>query len=156
LLMAMPPRSQKRWTESAMDGKNQADYESLLENLFRLEPAKDTHGKYEPRVLTMTRDAKDAWIAFYNQSAREQAAADGEFASMLAKLETYAARFALLHHVVGHVHRQEDDRQNIAIDSVKAGIALSRWFATESRRIYSMLGGSGDQRKKGELIEFIE
>ena len=55
----------------------------------------------------------------------------GALAAMLAKVEAYAARLALIHHVVS----VGKDSQ-IEPASVEAGVVLARWFAREARRIY--------------------
>ena len=61
-------------------------------------------------TCTFQKEAKAVWIVFYNSWAQEQAAAEGEMAAAYSKLEAYAARFTLLHHVVSRVARGEDDK----------------------------------------------
>ena len=95
-------------------------------------------------------------MAFYDGWAREQAAVEGELAAAFSKLEGYAARFALLHHVVRRVARGEDDLGPVGRESVEAGIALCRWFAAEARRIYTILSESREERDARRIVEFIQ
>jgi hypothetical protein len=89
----------------------------------------------------------DAWVG---TSSRR-----GELAAAFSKLEGYAARFALLHHVVSRVARGEDDLVPVERESVEAGVTLCRWFSTEARRIYSTLSESNEERDTRRLVEFI-
>jgi DNA polymerase I-like protein with 3'-5' exonuclease and polymerase domains len=154
LLMAMPPKLPKQWTEVEVIPDVEQAYKDSLDRLLELDfDTKD--GEKVPHVLDLSPDGKAAWVAFYNAWAREQAAAEGDLAAAFSKLEAYAARFALLHHVVTHVHLDVDDRRPVGVKSVEAGVTLCRWFAAEARRIYSILSESDDQRDARRLVEFI-
>src|SRR5262249_37434894 len=79
----------------------------------------------------------------------------GELAAAFSKLEAYAARFALLHHVVTHVYLESDDLREVGSRSVEAGITLCRWFAHEIRRIYATLSESTEECDARRLVEYI-
>lgn len=93
--MAMPPRREKVWSDVEIAPEVEQSYEALLDRLralgFNLE-------KKEPALhaLTLAPDARAVWIKFYNEWAQQQAAAEGELAAALSKLEGYAARLALI------------------------------------------------------------
>ena len=123
--------------------------------MLELQFDRDSKGDERPFPLKLSPEAKEEWIAFYNAWAHEQAASEGEIAAAYSKLEAYAARFLLLHHVVSYVYRGEDDRREIGPESVAAGVALCRWFAGEVRRIYAVLGESDEERDTRRLTEFI-
>jgi DNA polymerase I-like protein with 3'-5' exonuclease and polymerase domains len=155
LLMALPPKLPKRWSEVEVALEVEHDYQEALDKLLALEfDVKD--GEKLPHVLGLSREGKAAWIAFYNGWAKEQAAVEGELAAAFSKLEGYAARFALLHHVVTRVAFGEDDLVPVEQESIEAGVALCRWFAAEARRIYSILSESNEDRDTRRLIEFIQ
>ncbi len=97
---------------------------------------KGRDGEKEPFAVRLTPEAKAAWVAFYGEWAKEQATVDDELAAAYSKLEGYAARLALLHHVVSRVGDMEDC-QPIETVSIEAGAALVRWFGYEMRRIYA-------------------
>ena len=88
-----------------------------------------------PHVLKLSADGKAAWVAFYNEWAKEQAAVEGEIAAVFAKLEAYAARFALLDHVCKYAHDDglNDAEHLVDAESVSCGVGLVRWFANESQ-----------------------
>ena len=91
-------------------------YHDALDRLLALDF--DTcDGEKTPHVLRPSEEGKAAWVAFYNAWAREQAGVEGELAAAFGKLEGYAARFALLHHVVGCIARGEDDLVPVERDS---------------------------------------
>jgi DNA polymerase I-like protein with 3'-5' exonuclease and polymerase domains len=154
VLMAMPPKLPKRWSEAEIDPGVEQAYQATLDKLLRLEFDTDG-GERVPHVLPLSRDAKAVWVAFYNDWAGEQAAAEGEQAAAFSKLEGYAARFALLHHVVSHRAVDADDVRAVGARSVEAGIALARWFAGEARRLYTTLSESAEERETRRLVEFI-
>jgi hypothetical protein len=155
LLMAMLPKLPKRCSDVEVHPDTETAYEELLESLLALEMDRDKDGERVPFVLKLSRDAKAAWVAFYNSWALEQAASEGEVAAALAKLEAYAARFALIHHVVSCVYRKEDDRREIGVESVNAGLLLCRWFAFEAQRIYTVLGETDHEKSTRQLVEFV-
>jgi hypothetical protein len=155
LLMAMPLKRPKQWTEMEIAEDVEKAYQKLLDGLIALEP--DTEEKEKvPHVLVLSSDAKRLWVAFYNEWGGEQATAEGELAAAFSKLEGYAARFALIHHVVSHVGLASSAIRAIGVRSMEAGIALARWFAQETRRIYATLSESTEEREARRLVEFIQ
>jgi hypothetical protein len=150
LLMSMPPRPIKKWTELEIDPDTENRYHGLLDSLYRLQFSAE-----RPHLLKFSPQAKAAWIRWYDDWSREQAAVKGELAAAFSKIEEAAARLALIHHVVTHVDRCESDVCQVEIESMEAGIAMARWFAQEARRVYAVLAESPDQRHMRELVEFI-
>jgi DNA polymerase-1 len=154
LLMAMPPKQRKRWSDAEIDPDTEAAYHNALDKLQELD-FDTSSGERAPHVLQFSADAKARWVAFYDAWAGEQAAVEGELAAAFSKLEGYAARFTLLHHVLTHVNLETDDRRPVGPRSVESGIDLSLWFASEARRIYATLSEEAEERDARKLIEFI-
>jgi hypothetical protein len=154
LLLAMPPKRRKEWTEAEVDPDTREIYEGTLRQLQALKMDTDDRGDREPFAVKLTPQAREAWIAFYKQWATVQEVADGELAAAYSKLEGYAARLALVHHVVSRVAESEDSDPVEAV-SIEAGATLARWFAHEARRIYSALRESDAERDIRRLVEFI-
>jgi DNA polymerase I-like protein with 3'-5' exonuclease and polymerase domains len=155
ILMAMPPKLPKKWSELEIAPDVEHAYQDILDKLLALDfDLKD--GEKAPHILSLSPDGKTAWVTFYNSWAKKQAAVEGELATAFSKLEGYAARLALLHHVVTHVARGTSDTHPVGLVSIEAGITLSRWFAGESRRIYSTLAESSEERDARRLIEWIQ
>jgi hypothetical protein len=155
LLLAMPVAPPKRWSEVEVAPEAESAYHDVLEGLLALDFGWDSNDNAVPHVLSLSPDAKAVWIAFYNDWAQEQATAEGELAAAFSKLEAYAARFALIHHVVGRVARGEKDIGPIDVESVQAGITLCRWFAAEARRVYAALSETSEERATRNLVEHI-
>jgi DNA polymerase I-like protein with 3'-5' exonuclease and polymerase domains len=164
LILAMPPKKPKRWTEAEVAPEVQKAYEDTLDKLAALEFDTDDEGDPAPFALRMTPAAKAMYVAFYNEWAVVQAAADGVLASAFSKLEAYCTRFALIHHVVTRVgtgpapdplEPPPDASDPVDVDSIRAGIELARWFAYEARRVYATLNETKEERDARRLIEFI-
>jgi hypothetical protein len=156
LLMGMPDRRPKRWSEAELEPEIEEDYIRILERLLELPLGRDADGEPRPHALTLAPDAKAAWVAYYNTWGHEQAAVEGELAAAYSKLEGYSARLALVHHVVSHVAMDADDQRPVGLCSMEAGITLSQWFAAEARRIYVTLAESAEERDTRRLVESIQ
>src|SRR5262249_46540495 len=100
VLLAMPPKMEKKWREVEIAPEGGERSTAALKKLWALDFGTASDGEAIPIVLKLSKQAKKTWICFYNQWAKEQAAAEGDWAAALSKLEGYAARFALLHHCV--------------------------------------------------------
>jgi Protein of unknown function (DUF3987) len=153
LVLAMPPALPKAWSEDSTDETARDAYRDLLDWLRALkfeEPDDDA----APQVLTLAPKAKAAWADFYNARRSEKVDDDGPLPAALSELESYAARFALVHHVVNRVARRESDLVPVSRESIDAGVVLSRWCSAETRRIHASLVGV-QERRQSQLADFI-
>ncbi len=148
LLLAMPPRTPKQWTEDDLTDSDRAPLEQLLDKLLQLPMPEDEQGERQPVDVPLTEEAKRRWVSFYNAHNQEQNDLSGELAAAWSKLEGYAARLALLCELV-----RVPESKAVSLDSIEAGITLARWFADEAVRIYAGLGGSGDTGAANEKRE---
>lgn len=156
LLLAMPPRRVKRWTENDIPEALEVTMQCLFDRLFDLQPESDELDNPRPRLVRLAPGARTLWISYYNSQAGEQAELSGDLAAAWSKLEGYAARLALVIHLVRWA---AGDRSivsdQIDADSMGSGIALSRWFAHEARRVYGMLSESEEDREQRGLVDLI-
>ena len=155
ILLAKPPKSTKQWTDAELPERVEEEFRVLIERLIALESKVDADGNESPWLLELTPEAKKIWVAYYNRWGQEQANAEGDLAAVFAKVEAYAARFELLHHVVDRVRQNKDDIVRIGEESVKAGIMLADWFANESRRVYASLSETPDERSLRTLRDLV-
>ena len=152
LLLAMPPRRPKQWTEAEITPETEATMDRLFGRLYELKPKPGPDGGM-PDTITLSAAAKVAWVKFFNEHNSEQTNLRGALAAAWSKLEAYAARFALIFHCVREAMAEsgplieERDAQN--------AIVLTRWFCRETRRIYAMLGETEQHRHRRELIELV-
>ena len=158
LLMAWPPRTSRQWTEEEIPLKHQINLEKVFDFLYALQGDADENGDLRPLILELTPQGKTSWIRFYNSHAAEQEDLTGDLAATWSKLEAYAARLALVVHLVRSAADDPTLRYPDAIDevSVEAGIALTRWFGHEAKRIYAMFGEGDDDSQRRQLAELIE
>lgn len=158
LLLAYPPRNPKVWTEDDIDPDLESQMAGVLSRLYSLSTAVDEDGAKQPVLVCLTPDAKNEWVKFYNEHAREQAELVGDLSAAWSKLEGYAARLALVIHFARWAANAPDlvSPDEVDFRSIKAGIRLSRWFGHEARRIYSILDETEDESEKRRLIEWIE
>ena len=158
-LFAMPPKRRKRWSEAEIDEQLEADVLALFDRLFDLRPDQDEEGEARPRLLTLSTAAKhDVWIPFYNLHGKEQIELDDNLSATWSKLEGYAARLALVHYLirVAADDPTASDPDIVDATSMAAGIALSRWFGQEAKRVHAMLAEGQTDEDRRKLVERIE
>lgn len=155
LLLTKPPKRAKQWTDADIDPAAEAKIAKIFEALYDLDPASGPDGEARPAIIMLTNEGKQAWITFYNEHNQEQADLTGDLSAAWSKLEGYAARFALVHHLV-RAACNEDVGNAIDAKSIEAGVTLSRWFGNEAKRVYSALSEDEESRNHRQLVEMIE
>jgi hypothetical protein len=156
-LLAYPPPKTVHWTEKTIDKTIEDRLETMFDWLVDLELKFDEQtGEPSPALLPLAPDAKPLWIAFHDEHAAEQTELQGDLSAAWAKLTGYAARLSLICELA--TWATGDDFQpptSVSAASVKAGIALARWFSTETKRIYAILDETDEQREVRELVDYI-
>ena len=158
LLLTCPPWQQKRWTDHDIDPADERVIGELFEQLYGLEAGADDEGELAPRVVRMTAGAKAVYVTFFNEHGIEQAELSGDLARAWSKLEGYAPRLALVLHFARWAGGDPSLENVDAVDevSMRAGVALARWFGYEARRAYAILGESDEDRGARKLVELIQ
>jgi hypothetical protein len=157
LLLAMPPRRAKRWTDATIPGDVAASVARIIRALYALESGCDEDGNPRPCILPLTPKGKTVWVAFYNVHAEEQAALSGDLSAAWSKLEGYAARLALVVHCMRAAAGDTTMRDPDMVDdiSIRAGVTLSQWFGHEALRVYGILAESDEDHARRQLVELI-
>ena len=157
LLLAWPPRRGRRWSDATVDADVTRRMKHLFGRLLALDFRTDANDCLAPIDLALAPPARSRWIEFFNEYACEQEDVTGPLAAAFAKLEAYAARLALLVHLVRCATDDPTvlDPDVVDAQSVSAGVTLARWFARETRRTYLMLGESHSQVDHTRLIDLI-
>jgi hypothetical protein len=156
LLMAWPPRRDRLFVRQPMPAKIRQEFADLLRTLRDLQPDRDADGEPVPRALPLVGGAEMEWFAFYRDWAFRQAGLTGELAAIYAKLECYAARLALLIHLV---RRASGETTSEGVDgpSLRSGLKLAYWFAAEAHRIAALFAGATNpDDAASRLVEWIE
>jgi hypothetical protein len=156
LLFAMPPGRRRVWTEAEVDDELAEGYARLLHALLKI-PLADPQ-KRRPQEFTLAPEAKQHWVAWFPLWGDATDAAEGEQAAALAKLEGYAARLALVHHVITLTVAKPSALvlEPIGETSLRAALTLVNWFAGETARVYTILRETPEEREARKLVEFIE
>ena len=156
MLFVAPPRSAKRWTDATVDHLTEAAVARIFDRLLGLRFATDDQGEDRPRILTFAPDAQREFERFYNEHGELQDGMTGDTLSVAAKMEAYAARFAL---VLSLTEWATDRTAGMPgpVDAVAVcrAIELSRWFMVEIDRVHNLLVESPDARRLRELCEWV-
>ncbi|HUT58125.1 MAG TPA: DUF3987 domain-containing protein [Phycisphaerae bacterium] len=158
LLMTMPPRQPKQWTDREVSCATEQAFGDVYANLWTLAPVVDD-GEPRPLDLPLSAEALPLWIDFVNRHGQETFELTGALAAAWSKLEGYAARLALVVELAGWAESPHGDGRGpakISAESVRAGIALVEWAKNETRRIYAMLAEDDDEREVRDVVEWIE
>jgi len=98
--------------------------------------------------------SKEPWINYVNLTGQEQVELVGELAAAWSKLEEYAARLALIVHLVRTVCGDADPAI-VDEESMLSGITLATWFKGEAKRVYGLMSESPDEADERRLVEWV-
>ncbi len=157
LLLAMPPRRPKVWTDAEVDEPVAVAIDRLFGDLLALAVDPTAAHPGAPVEVGMTEDGLAAWIRFSNEHADEQTSRTGLLASTWSKIEGYAARLALVVHCIRSASASSRSvaAELVDADSVEAGVALARWFAHEAERVHAVFGEGSEDRALRQLAELV-
>lgn len=111
------------------------------------------------RGETLADDGKRELVAWVNWHAKQMEHLSGPVGFAWAKLKGYAPRLALVIHLTRWASGDEsvpDPTTPVDKDSIAAGVALSRWFGGEAKRVYAAMKQGGEDEHFRKLIEWIE
>lgn len=155
LLLTMPPLAKREWTDAEVSDAALHDLERVLRRLLDLRFEIDAAGEPHPVAIPLTPEGKAAWIRFYNEHAEEGDGLHGKLAAAWSKGECYAARFALVLHLVREATGEAAANSGVGERDIAAGATLTRWFLGEADRVYAVLGESSDARGRRVLADWI-
>jgi hypothetical protein len=157
LLLCMPPRRRKRWSEATISALVDEEMDGIFDKLLTLDFATLADERRVPVDLPLSASGHAAWVQFYDEHAIEQEALMGDLAAAWSKLEGYAARLALVVHCVRWAcgDRTLENESQVDAASIQAGVALVRWFANEAQRVYTVMGDDADASEQRRLVELI-
>ena len=154
-LFVRPPSKVKQWTDKEENPELVAAVERVFSRLYSLEHAVSPEGKLVPRRVELSREAREAYKAFYNRHNEAAAEFTGSFRSALAKLEELPIRLGLVIHLVRWASGEPVNPDIIDVESMEKAIRLTEWHIRETQRFYEWFRehslGEEDQR----LLEWI-
>jgi uncharacterized protein DUF3987 len=150
-IFAAPPFRQDRWTDATIPDDLMHKVRELFENLWLLQPGNDDHERPVPVLLRLTGEAREQYIAFFNDCGVTGAESDEHEAAAWSKLTGYAARFALLGQVLC-----DQTAEKITGEIMLSACDLTRWSGNEAMRVYRQFSETKEEREGRELIEFVQ
>jgi len=143
MLLTMPPRIPRRWTEFELDETLDDEWGQLLSGLRGLKMDESLGGRPSPVPIGFSVGAKKAWVEHFNDHWTEMDSNDdSDCLAVWAKLEAYGARLALVDHLVRVVCGEDGVQEcRVGQKSVECASRLIEWFGGESLRIYDALRG---------------
>ncbi|MFZ4576387.1 MAG: YfjI family protein, partial [Phycisphaerales bacterium] len=161
MLLAQPPRRPKVWSEKSVAVELEARVRAVFGRLLALKHDRepfDPETECRAHIVTLTPEAKRAFVEFFNKHNKQQSELSGDLAAAWSKLEGYAARFALIIHLVRYAANDPAVPSPLTpVDetSMRNGIAMSQWFANETERVYAIMVESPGAKATRELVEWI-
>jgi hypothetical protein len=151
ILLAYPDPVPSRWNDEEVPEAIEDGYGRFEEALYSL-----VGGAGGPEVLTLAPEAWDLLAGYVNAVGAE--AADDNLhpllRGVLAKLEGYAARFALIVYV-GRTAARETHSEQVDAESVRKAMALAQYFRAHAQRIYSVgvAGGNWQLERDARAVQ---
>lgn len=138
ILFAMPPDKPSYWTEVETSDEAMTEYENIFRTLKCWRKVDGAPTPENPFIVRLSPEAKDLFVRFYNSNVDERTDLNSEMKAMWAKFAGYAARLALVIHLV---ERIEDgaSMEMLPGDVMQRAIRLVLWFKREAARIMELL-----------------
>lgn len=154
LLLAWPARKPRKWTNRAIDPEQADAVAKAFDALYRL----DFDAANSPRVLSLSAQAKEAFVEFFDRHGQEQIDLDGPLAAAWAKLEAYAARLSLVLELATWAATGEPELGPGVVrgDAMRKAITLTEWFGNEARRAYAAFSETEAEKDQRELLAWLQ
>jgi hypothetical protein len=149
-LFVLPNPRRSKWTDAVVPDAVTEAMRELFKQLWDLAPVRSEHGESQPLDLPPDREAKEIFVAFYNECGGVAFESSDHEAAAWNKLPGYAARCAL----VGQLAR-DPGSISIAMETMQAACDLMRWQGRETTRVYAALVETVVQREQRTLLEFV-
>lgn len=149
----MPPPRIKVWTDDELDPKARAAVEQLFDRLYAIKLDFDEFGRPAPVLIRFSPKAMERWKRFVNEHNAEAATMSESLQAAYSKLESAAARIALILHMV-KVGTQDSSiikMQDVDDQTLASALTILAWCKNEVKRVYAMLG-----QKPSEPFESTE
>ncbi len=156
VLLTYPPAKPIRWTEAGLSEHLAERWQRVVDGLLAITPSEDFSGDPRPRTLTISPEAKPAWVHWHDTHMAELADVENEdLAAAFSKLKGACIRFALVLACIRLVERGGSVGA-IDADCMGRAIRITEWFKWEAQRVYGLLAEGEGNRVARRLVELIE
>ena len=140
ILFVIPDNIQKPcWSESEIDPKVIENWKTIISNLLTMEVIYDDTQNPIPEVIHFSPDAKALLYGWQKSITLISNESDHDILTgVYAKLEMYAARFALILELLKWACNKSD-KQSISKVSVQSAIMLVEYFKISIMKVYSII-----------------
>lgn len=146
MLFVMPPDRPQYWTDDVVSVAAKNSYQEIFDNIFAWRFGEKAIDPENPKIVRLSKEAEELFIDFYNVNADERAAMEsGIQKSFWPKLTGYAARIALILHIVRWIGDETSKFYMVDADTMEAAIQITQWFKHESLRIVEAMCGEPAQ-----------
>jgi hypothetical protein len=138
-------------TDPTQEQQDLVEYDARITELLQTEPCMQSDGALIPSELPLSPDARELWIAFYNEVERSLAEG-GERSSIRAfgaKMAEHAGRLAGVIATYTETEVMEIDAATMA-----GGIALARYFGAEMQRLKNVAAMARELTLAEELLRW--
>lgn len=157
ILLAMPPSKIRKFIDYDVPQKVEDKYFEIFTNLIEIPLEEDADGSPQPRALVLSAEAKERFISWVDSNGILMFGESDEVAASFAKIEGYAARLALVIHMIRWAEGDLDlDSEVVDAASMEMGIEIAKWFREEQVRVYDVLTESEEEEVQRKLIELIQ
>ena len=144
ILFAMPPDQSQRWSDDFVSDVTKNRYRQVIDRIHFWQSDGEVKplNPEEPDIISLSEPAQKVFIDFLeeNSDEREQVGTDTQKA-FFPKLTGYAARIALVFHIVKFFDEDATEYKTIDVATMESAVQLVRWFKRESLRIIEAICG---------------
>jgi len=133
-VFAMPQNNPIMWSDDEISDEVKDRYTAIFDRLVELRQSGNILPEY-PIEFSLSPEAFDLYRAFYDANATEQVELYSDSArATWAKLPMYAAKIALVFHVVERIESGKIPKR-VSEETMSAAVQVTNWFKGEAVRI---------------------
>ena len=171
LLVSYPPPQKMKWTDDEINAEDTEEWRQIV-NWIRSRPFihYDLEKGYEENMIGLTPEAKEIYVEYFMAVSDE--IEEGNMCetaqSFASKARLFAARFALIHHLLTLAEKGgeiKDKFPDVTVKSMQAGVDFAEWALNEQLRVYGLASRmlyvdhknpKAESRRGKTLLEIIE
>jgi hypothetical protein len=156
LFVFPPPVQGTDWDDATVAAESKKAWQDTLSSLRKLSMEEMDDGVLGYKVVKFSPAAKEAWVEWFNAHAAEIRGLDLPITLVgpWAKLKTYAARLALVLHLLWLVQTNQDEG-DLDVVSVQRAVGLIDYFKTHLRLVYGRLRQTPEDNHLLEVLDWI-
>ena len=148
LLFAYPHNLKKEyWSEEELDPEISKNWHTIISRLLDIPLHQDRTCNPKPEVLRFTSEAKQLLYDWQRKLTDESNNRENEaICGINAKMEMYAARFALLLQMMRYACG-EDDKKAVTAEAMKGALKLAEYFKRTAIKVHNIVSNASPLNK---------